>query len=342
MISHSVIFSAKEKAEFQAQEIAGEPSGSQVLVKTHFDLISAGTELANYHNLPNLNGGGMDTGYPKYPGYSASGVVLAVGPDVKRFKPGDRVICSWLGHRSRFLADEKSFYPIPDDVDMETAAAAHLCSFPLLGVRRLQIQMGESVMIAGLGLLGQFAVQLARISGAAPVICCDYSPERRALALSLGADYALDPGEAGFVQKVLDLTDGKGVDAVVEVTGFIPALQQALEYVAFHGRISLLGCTRISDQPINFYRYVHCRGISLLGSHTMVRPLTESRPNGEWTEYDDYRTFFRYVRSGRLQVKPIISQKVSPVDADAVYHRLGFEKNPPLGVLFDWRDIDAD
>lgn len=342
MKNHCIVFTAKEKAELLPEEIPQEPVGSQVLVKCHFDLISAGTELANYHDMPNVNGVGPATGFPKRTGYSASGIVKAVGPDVKRFKAGDRVVCSWLLHRAWFLADEKQFFPVPDDVDLETAAVAHLCSFPLLGVRRLQLQMGESVVVAGLGLLGQFAAQLARINGAAPVICCDFSPERRALALELGADHVFDPREEGFVQKVMELTDGKGADGVVEVTGFIPALQQALEYVAFHGRISLLGCTRISDQCIDFYRYVHCRGISLLGAHTKVRPKFESRSNGEWTEYDDYKTFFKYVRTGRLQVKPVISRKVSPLDADAVYRELGFEKNPPLGVLFDWRGIDAD
>ena len=337
---HHVVFTAKEQAELLELEITSEPTGSQVLVKCCFDLISAGTELANYHGMPNINGGGRDTGFPKTTGYSASGIVKAVGPDVKNFKVGDRVVCSWQKHRSWFLADESKFYPIPDDVDLETAAVAHLCSFPFLGVRRLQLQMGESVMVAGLGLLGQFAVQLARISGAAPVLCCDFSPERRALALELGADHALDPADENFLKKVYELTDGRGVDGIVEVTGVIPALQQALEYAAFHGRISLLGCTRISDQPINFYKYVHCRGISLLGAHTMVRPKFESRPNGEWTEFDDYRTFFKYVRSGRLKVKPVISRLASPRDCSAIFHELGFEKNPPLGILFDWRDID--
>lgn len=341
MIRHNVIFTAKEKAELLPDEIPEKPTGNQILVKTHFDLISAGTELANYHDLPNLNGCGRPGTFPRIVGYSASGIVQAVGPEAKRFKAGDRVVCSWLQHRSWFLADESHFYPIPDDVDMETAAVAHLCSFPFLGVRRLRLQLGESVVIAGLGLLGQFAAQLAKINGATPVITCDYSPERRALALDLGADYALDPREDGFVQKVLDLTNGKGADGVVEVTGYASALKQALEYVAFHGRVSLLGCTRISDQPIDFYRYVHCRGVTLLGSHTMVRPSVESRPNDEWTEHDDYRSFFRYVRSGRLQVKPVISRVVSPRDAEAVYQQLGFEKNPPLGVLFDWRDIDG-
>ena len=339
---HHVCFPVKEKAELQEKEIADTLTETQVLVKSHYSLISAGTELANFHALPNTYAQGKDKdGFPRYPGYSASGIVQKVGAEVTRFKVGDKVVCPWMNHRSYYLADETKFYPVPEDVDLATAAAAHVCSFPMLGVRRLQLQMGESVMVAGLGLLGQFAVQLARNNGAAPVLACDYSPERRELALKMGADHVLDPQEPDFVKKVLDLTDGRGVDGTVEVTGYIPALQQALEYAAFHGRISLLGCTRISDQPIDFYRYVHCRGISLLGAHTMVRPKLESRPNGEWTEFDDYRTFFRYIRSGRLQVAPIISRTVSPQDAEKVYQQLGFEKNPPLGVLFDWRDIDA-
>ena len=334
-------FPVKEKAELQSWEIPDEIAPSQVMVKAHYSLVSAGTELANFHALPNTYAQGNDKdGFPRYPGYSAAGVVVKVGSEVTKFKAGDKVVCPWMGHRSFYVGDENKFYPVPDGVGLDVAAAAHVASFPYLGVRRLQLQMGESVMVAGLGLLGQFAVQMARNNGAAPVIGCDYSPERRELALKLGADHVLDPGEPDFVQKVRELTDGRGVDATVEVTGFIPALQQALEYAAFHGRISLLGCTRISDQCIDFYRYVHCRGITLLGAHTMVRPKVESRPGGEWTEFDDYRTFFRYVQSGRLQVMPLISRSVSPLEAAQLYHELGFEKNPPLGILFDWREVE--
>ena len=69
---------------------------------------------------------------------------------------------------------------------------------------------------------------------------------------------------------------------MVEVTGVAAALQQALEYVAWEGRVSLLGCTRIPDVPIDFYKYVHRRGISLIGAHTFARARQESAP-GRWT-----------------------------------------------------------
>ena len=335
-IIHTICFTAKETAEFLEQEIDARPRGNQLLVKNHFDLVSAGTELANYRGLPNTMGA---EGFPVWPGYSASGVVEAVGPEVTRFKKGDRVVCTELGHRSWWLGEESHFFPVPDEAEPEEAAAAFVCAFAFLGVRKLRLQMGEAVMIAGLGLLGQFAVQIARCAGAAPVLACDFSPARRALALELGADAVLDPADPDFIERVKSLTDGRGPEGVVEVTGHLAALQQALCYVAWQGRISLLGCTRISDRPVDFYRYVHRRGITLIGSHTQTRPRWESR-EGEWTVPDDFRTFFRYVGSGRLRVKPIIPHMASPRDAGALYRKLALEKDPPLGILLDWRSTD--
>ena len=116
------------------------------------------------------------------------------------------------------------------------------------------------------------------------------------------------------------------------------ALQQALECVAWEGRISLLGCTRVSDVPIDFYRYVHRRGVTLVGAHNSTRPSMESSP-GRRTEADDYRIFLKLVAAGRMQVRPIISDVVSPEKAPEVYARLADDPNAPLGVVFDWSQI---
>ena len=336
-----VYFPEKEKAAFAEEELDTNLTGSQVLVKSEYDLISAGTELANYHDLPNTTRGMViNHKFPHYPGYTLSGHVVKTGPEVKSLKPGDKVAMHWCGHRSWVLTEEAELFRLPDDFDMKTAAFTHLASFPFLGVRKLQIQLGESVMVAGLGLLGLIAVQLAKLSGGYPVLACDFSEERRQLALQLGADYALDPREPDFIQKVCDLTDG-GVNAVVEVTGYLSGLQQALEYTARFGRISILGCTRISDQPINVYQYIHCKGIQLIGAHTSTRPEVDSYP-GYWTCKDDYRTFVKLVQTGKLNVAPLYSRIESPHDAEQIYRLLGFEKNPPLGILFDWTGIDPE
>jgi threonine dehydrogenase-like Zn-dependent dehydrogenase len=189
-----------------------------------------------------------------------------------------------------------------------------------------------------LGILGVFALQIAALSGAVPVLALDFDETRRALARGLGTAAAFSPDEEELIEKIRDATGGKGPDAVVEVTGSAAALQQALEYIAWEGRISLLGCTRVSDVPIDFYRYVHRRGVTLLGAHTYTRPRLESAP-GRWTEHDDYRTFLKLLAAGRMQVRPMISEVVSPGMADSVYARLAQEKNPPLGVVFDWSRI---
>ena len=330
-----VSFTAREHAELVEEELP--PTGpDQVLVKVDYDLISAGTELAYYHELPNT--GTTGGRFPVVVGYSASGTVLEAGSQISDLKPGDKVIACWGGHRSHIVCARRNVRKIPDGVDSTEACFAHLASFPMLGVRKLELQLGESAMIAGLGLLGLFAVQFAKLSGACPVLACDFSAERRELARKLGADAVFDPREPDFIDRVKAATDGNGPNGVVEVTGYIPALQQALEYVAWEGRISLLGCTRISDQTIDFYQYVHRRGVRLIGSHTFTRPRNESRP-GEWSEQDDYRTFFRLLQTGRLQVAPLMTRLVSPRNCTEVYHEIGFSDNPPYGNVFDWRDF---
>lgn len=334
-----ICFPEKERAEFRTQELDSTLSPKEVLVKIDYDLISAGTELANYHDLPNTEVSILR--FPHYPGYTTSGHVVKIGSEVTRFKPGDKVVCAWSGHRSWVkLQEDIRLYPVPDGIDLRLAAVAHLCSFPMLAIRKLQIQLGEACLIAGQGLLGLLAGQLARIAGAYPVIVSDCSPERRALALKLGADYALDPMAPDYIEKVMELTNG-GPETAVEVTGNINALQQVLECVAKNGRVSLLGCTRISDQPINVYKYIHCKGVYLIGTHTSNRPKQDPTHWGH-SEFDDYKTFFKYIKAGRLQVEPIISETVSPKDAEAIYQKIGMQSNPPLGILLDWRDIDSN
>ena len=333
-----VYFPEKEKAVFESMETDCGLAPDQVLVKIDYDLISAGTELANYHDLPNTEVSIRK--FPHYPGYTTSGHIVKTGETVTKYKPGDRIVCAWGGHRSWVIRNENDrIYPVPEEISQQDAAVAHLASFPMLAVRKLQIQLGEACLVAGQGLLGLIAGQLARIAGAYPVIVSDCSPERRELALKLGADFALDPMAPDYVKKVLELTGGRGPETVVEVTGNIQALQQVLECVAKNGRVVLLGCTRISDQPINVYKYIHCKGVYLIGAHTSNRPVKDPAHWG-CSEADDYKTFFKYLQSGRLQVKPLISEVASPREAEAIYRKIGMQANPPLGILLDWTNVD--
>ncbi|MBI4979303.1 MAG: zinc-binding alcohol dehydrogenase [Spirochaetes bacterium] len=335
MSGYYVIFESKGTAVLRECDIP-QPKDDEVLLESDYSVISAGTERANLLQMPNT---GTTDGSAFIPGYSAAGRVIAAGKDVTDLKVGDRALITWGGHRSHTVKKADSVLKIEDDtIDLIDAAFANIASFSFLGVRKLQIEIGEPVMIAGMGILGAFAVQIAALSGAIPLLVSDMDPVRRELALKLGATAAFAPDEDDFVNKVKAAAGGDGPKAVVEVTGSAMALQQALEYIAWEGRISLLGCTRISDVPIDFYKYVHRRGVTLIGAHTFTRAKHESSP-GHWTEHDDYRTFLKLVAAKKLQTRPLISEIVSPEAAAAVYARLAEEKNPPLGIVFDWTKL---
>ena len=121
----------------------------------------------------------------------------------------------------------------------------------------------------------------------------------------------------------------------VEVTGKSAAMKQALECASWQGRISLLGCTRVSDCPVDYYQQVHRPGVKLIGAHNFVRPKVESHPH-HWTHHDDCKAILDLIGAGRIQVEPIVSRVVSPEDCTEIYNQLCDDPTFPMGTVFDW------
>lgn len=333
MNTKRIIFTQPEKAELQTRELP-EVSADRVLVQTEYTVVSGGTERAYLMGMPNTK-----QAFPIGIGYCGIGRVLAVGEQVTQVAVGDRVLVYHGGHAQHSVVSQtKLTKVIHDDLDSLEAAFTVIASMGLGGVRKLEMELGESAMVMGLGLLGMFSLQFCRLSGACPVIAADLSPERRALALQLGADYALDPAAPDFVDTVKRLTGGKGINCCVEVTGASVAMQQALQCAARQGRISLLGCTRVSDSSVDFYAQVHKPGVKLIGAHNMVRPQVDSYPHC-WTHHDDCRAILELMHAGRLTAKPLCSRIVSPADAPQIYDQLCHDRNFPLGTVFDWSKL---
>ena len=315
-----------------------EPQAGQVCVRMKYTAISAGTERANLIGEENVSGVRTATppGFPRMVGYSGSGFVESVGEGVTHVKPGDRVMTFWGKHSTWNTLGAGCVIPLPDNVPLEEAALVFISSFPLAAVRKLRPELGESCLVVGLGLLGLFAVQYAHLAGLMPVIAADMNPARRALALELGADYALDPREEGYTEQVRELTGGKGANTVVEVTGIGDALNQALLCAAPLARVALLGCTR-HPTTVDFYHDVHFPGVTLI---SMTRPSVESYP-GNWTPGDDCRAIVRYLAAGRVNYRRMYSEIHSPEEAPEVFRRLAFDPAFPIGVLFDWSKLEA-
>ncbi len=337
--NHQIVFTAPRVAELLEQPMP-RPQAGQVLVRTHVSTISSGTERANVIGDLSVSIGPMPekAEFPRTSGYSSAGVVVAVGENVKRVAPGDRVAMYWSKHQTYNCLPESQVVRIEDDnISFSEAAMVHIGCFPLAAIRKCRLEVGESALVMGQGVLGQLAVLQLRAAGAAPVVAADPNPEKRERAIALGADYAVDPLAPDFADTVKRLTGG-GAQVAIEVTGVGAGLNGALDCMRRFGRIALLGCTRHSDFSVDYYRKVHGPGISLIGAHTLARPSAESAA-GLWTTRDDMAAQLKLISLGRMNVIDLIQEVHSPIEAPEIYRRLCEEKSFPV-VQFDWSDME--
>lgn len=337
MKNQQIVFTKPNTAEFLQTETKDVSKGL-VKVRTIFSTVSCGTEKANITGDPNVGPSGKGAViFPRILGYCSSGIIEEIGEDVKSVKVGDRVAVYWSTHSKYNVVDENNVVKISDDkITLQEAAIAFITSFPMAAIRKTRLEIGESVLVMGLGLLGQLAVKLAKAAGAVPIVAVDPVKERRDEALKNGADYVFDPYEDSFALKIKELTDG-GANVAIEVTGLGAGLDEALDCMAKFGRVALLGCTRNSDFTIDYYRKVHGPGITLIGAHTMARPDFESSP-GWHTHRDDIKDVLKLCGNGRLDLKSMIKETHKPQDCHDVYTRLINDKNFPVLVQFDWNE----
>lgn len=334
MKNKQIFFTDVHKAELIENE-KNLPIDDEVFVRMEYTVVSGGTERAFLMGMENTA-----RRFPISFGYCGVGKVEEIGPCVKNIKVGDRVLVYHGQHSLYNCRPEAEVTKVDfteEQVSSLEAAFVVIASMGLGGVRKLELEFGESAMVMGQGFLGVFATQFLRQSGALPLIVADLNPARRELALKLGADYALDPSNLDFVEKVKEITGGKGVRATVEVTGVTAAVNQALKCASFMGRISLLGCTR-ADSTVNYYTQVHQPGIKLIGAHNFIRPKVESYPH-HWTHQDDCKTILQMIAAKRIQVLPIVSRIENPEKAPQIYNELCDDPNFPMGTVFDWRNV---
>ena len=351
----SILFTEKNKAELveEPKPVAGP---GEVVVKLVRSCISSGTERANITGVPDGATGifgdenDMCVTWPRRGGYSSSGVVEAVGEGVASVRPGDRVAMSWSWHKEYVNLPENQVYRIPGNVSFQDAAFSHIATFPAAAIRKCRLEFGESAIVMGQGVLGQLAVKLLKVAGAAPVIAADPVAEKRREALALGADFAFDPLAPDFAAQVKAIAEsdrkthmgrksGAGANVAIEVTGCGAALNTVLDVVAPFARVALLGCTRDSNFTVNYYRKVHAQGVSIIGAHTMARPDAESSC-GWWTTRDDAMAFLKMLSLGRISLDGFVAEVHSPAECCEVYSRLCAGGSFPV-VQFDWTRLDG-
>jgi len=323
-----IVWPKKETVEIESFEIR-DPEEKQVLIEAAKTAISPGTEIAFLRAMPNTPGK-----FPMYPGWCHAGTITQVGSKVTNFKIGDRVF-SWSHHASHALAsEERRVLPIPENLSFSRATFINLASIALLGIRRAQIELGESVAVIGQGPVGLLALQLAKLSGGLPVVGIDLIDRRLEVSSGYGADYTLNPNAHSFKNKVADITQGKGFNVIIEVTGNPEAIARSLKLAGKHARMVLLGSAR-GESRVNFYSDVHKKGVHMIGVHDSLRPCYESSA-GRWTLKEDCNVIIALLSKDRLGVDELISEEVSFLDAPQAYKKIIENKETVITIVLNW------
>jgi 2-desacetyl-2-hydroxyethyl bacteriochlorophyllide A dehydrogenase len=257
--------------------------------------------------------------YPVVVGHETAGEIVEADPDTPDLKPGDRVVvepyvscgncypCS-LGrtntcerlqtrgvHIDGTMAEQIShparlLHKIPEGISWTEAALSEPLTIALHAVHRAEVKAGEHVVITGAGPIGLLAAQVIRTLGAEPILI-DPLAERLAVAREMGIRYAISPAEG--VERVREITKDRLAEALIEASGAEAAIVHAADYVAYAGRISLVGWPK---------------GAVLLGTATFIRKELDIR--GSRNSAREFPEAIRLIACHQVQLTPFVSRVV--------------------------------
>jgi len=278
-------------------------------------------------------------------GYSAAGTVIEAGEGVTEFRVGDRVACAGVGYASHaeVLSVPKNLcVRLPDKVDFDAAAFGTLGAIALQGVRLAEPTLGESVVVIGLGLIGQLAVQLLKANGCR-VFGVDLDQTKIELAKQNGADAGCASDEAK--QQILAWSCGRGADAVLitAATESNQPVELAGEISRQKGRVVVVGAVGLTLPRKPFYDRELTFRISMSYGPGRYDPEYEERghdyPFGyvRWTEGRNLEAFLDLVAGGRVNVQSLITHRLELSETDRAYKLItGEVKEPYLGIVLKY------
>ncbi len=313
----------------------------QVLIRvTHSGV--CGTDLKIYS-------GAIPVKYPRIMGHEMIGEV-AEGSSNAAFKPGDRVIvdpelfCGACFHcrigqthlcpngmllgrdanggfAEYVTAPADHVFLLPDSIDSGAAPLIQVLTTCLHAQRLAKISPGESVVVLGLGVTGQLHAQLAKARGASPVIGITRSAAKRELAEKLGADLTLASGE-GTIQKVLEATEGRGADLVIETTGAMASLTDAIHMARFGGRLLLFGIITATEGALPFYQ-LYFKELRLI--------------NARVAKSEDYPESIGLVQRGIIRLEPLVSHVMPFGELKTAIGMLSAEGGQRMKIILEHR-----
>ena len=268
---------------------------NEVLIKVH-GMGICGSDIAAYKGINPL------VTYPRIIGHEIAGEILEVPRGETEIRPGDRVViepCVYCGkcypcmnRRTNCCENltvrgvhidggmsEFCFHPrhlihkVPADVSWMHLAMVEPLTISVHAVKRARLTKGEHLVVTGSGPIGLLAAQYALVIGAVPIII-DPIDERLAFARSLGIPHGINPVKESAVERIKEITGGRMAEAVIEASGSDAAIRSSIDYVAYSGRIALVGWPKgeVSLTTAMFTK----KELDVMGSRNSLRDFPES------------------------------------------------------------------
>lgn len=329
-----------EEQKVKIKEIEKEAiKKKHIRVKTIYSAVSTGTELGLLNNS-NLNA-------RQKLGYSAVGKVVELGSDLDySFEIGDIVACygsPYVYHGKYLMVPQNLCKKVPENVSLKEAAFIGLGAIAIHGIRKVRLQFGESVLVIGLGLLGQIISQICQQSNY-QVIGTDLLEERCDLIKKYGVKSITANQEENMIDNMVkEISNGYGVDGVIisahsKNKGII---DQALKWVSNNGKIVIVGNLDMNFSRNLFFQKEADLMISRAGGPGRYDEQYEIKGSDypynyiRWTEGRNMEEYLRLLKEEKLVVKDLITDIFPFENAVLAYNKLSRDKKS-LGVLFEY------
>lgn len=275
--------------------------------------------------LPTLEAVFNKLGQPLPLGYCNVGKVVAVGRGVTEFSVGDRVASN--GNHAEFVCVPQNLVAkIPDGVSDDEAAFTVIGAISLQGIRNLKPELGETIVVVGLGLVGQLAAMLLKANGCR-VVGIEFDQQKIDLAEGNGIIGVNPTKGTDPVKFVSELTNSVGADGVL-ITASSKSddiIHQACEMCRKRGRIVLVGVIGMNMRRDDFYKKELSFQVSC--SYGAGRYDEEYEDKGHdypiayarWTEKRNFEAVLQAIASGALDVEPLITESVELKDYNEIY-----------------------
>jgi len=328
-------------------EMSGVESSGSSLVKLaieHPEYVALGLNMLKERGIKDTWDNIMKKGELGNPmGYSASGIVVESGTDL--FQRGDRVACMGVGyanHAGYVVVPKNLVAKVPDNVTLEHASTAALGCIAMQGIRRADIRLGEYIVVAGMGILGQLTCRFAVASGA-NVIVTDIDERRLEIAKVHGVEYTINAKD-DVVAEVNRITGGHGADSVIitAATKSSDLLSQAFQMCRKKGKVVLVGVAGMNLKREDMYRKELDFIISTSYGPGRYDDSYEEKgmdyPYGyvRFTEKRNLESFLKLMAAGRVDISDIVEAVFPAQKAEQAYATLMNSEKKPLAVLIQY------